>query len=62
MKETLLAPITLIIRQALHTGIFPEKLKIAKVIPIYKKDDETIFSNYRPISKTELLRNQRTTA
>ena len=50
MKETLLAPITLIIRQVLHTGIFPDKLKIAKVIPIYKKDDETIFSNYRPIS------------
>ena len=41
---------TLIIRQVIHTGIFPEQLKIAKVIPIYKKDDDTIFSNYRPIS------------
>ena len=50
LKETLLAPITLIIRQVIHTGIFPEQLKIAKVIPIYKKDDDTIFSNYRPIS------------
>ena len=50
MKETLLEPITLIIRQVLHTGICPDKLKIAKVIPVYKKDDETIFSNYRPIS------------
>ena len=28
----------------------PEQLKIAKVIPIYKKDNAEIFSNYRPVS------------
>ena len=27
-----------------------EKLKVAKVIPIYKKDDSALFSNYRPVS------------
>ena len=41
---------TLIINQSLTTGIFPERLKIAKVIPIYKKDDVKMFENYRPIS------------
>ncbi len=34
----------------LHTGVFPDLLNIARVTPIYKKDDETNFSNYQPIS------------
>ena len=29
--------ITLIVNRSLNTGIFPDKLKYAKVIPIYKK-------------------------
>ena len=28
----------------------PEQLKLAMVIPIYKKEDPEIFSNYRPVS------------
>ena len=42
--------ITLIINQILSSGIFPGKLKTAKVIPIYKKNDKTLLKNYRPIS------------
>ena len=49
-QTVLIKPLTLIINQRLKTGIFPERLKIAKVIPIYKKDDESLFTNYRPIS------------
>ena len=39
-----------IINDSFQNGIFPEKLKIAKVIPIFKKGDASKNSNYRPIS------------
>ena len=35
---------------SLQEGIFPENLKIAKVFPIYKKDEEFLLTNYRPMS------------
>ena len=50
IKLNLVKPITLIVNQMLTTGIFPDKLKIAKVIPLFKKGDKSIFSYYRPIS------------
>ena len=34
----------------LNTGIFPEKLKNAKIKPIFKKGGNTCFTKYRPIS------------
>ena len=42
--------LTMIINQSLCTGIFPNKLKIAKVLPLFKKSDSHLFDNYRPIS------------
>ena len=42
--------ITLIVNQCLTTGIFPNKLKIAKVVPVFKKGDKDLLNNYRPIS------------
>lgn len=43
-------PVTHIINLTFKTGIFPDKLKIAKVIPVHKKGDKTDVNNYRPIS------------
>ena len=34
----------------LSTGIFPDKLKIAKVSPIFKNGEKDRLTNYRPIS------------
>ena len=42
--------VTLIINQTLSTSIFADSLKVAKVIPLYKKGDKALFDNYRPIS------------
>ena len=50
IKDVIIEPLTIIINQMLNTGIFPEKLKISKVVPLYKKDNKKTFSNYRPIS------------
>ena len=48
--ETIVEPLTHIINHSLSKGIFPESLKVAKVVPLYKKGDEALCSNYRPIS------------
>ena len=50
IKLEICKPVTTILNQYLSTGIFPDKLKVAKVIPLLKKGDNTIFDNYRPIS------------
>ena len=39
-----------LINYSLSSGIFPEQLKYAKVIPIHKSDNTHVISNYRPIS------------
>ena len=36
--------------QSFQSGIFPDKLKIAKVISLFKKGNPETPSNYRPIS------------
>ena len=48
--EELKRPIFYIFDQSLKSGIFPDKLKIAKFFPIYKSGKTYVLSNYRPIS------------
>ena len=43
-------PLSKIFNASLTSGIVPDKLKIAKVIPIHKKGCKEDLSNYRPVS------------
>ena len=39
-----------VVNSSLDEGVFPQKLKEAKVVPIHKSGSKTQVSNYRPIS------------
>ena len=43
-------PLTYISNLSLQEGVFPDELKIANVIPLFKSDDPELFNNYRPVS------------
>ena len=42
--------LTHICNLSLSEGIFPDELKLANVIPIFKSGDHETFNNYRPVS------------
>jgi hypothetical protein len=48
--EFIVDPLMHLINISLETGVFLDKLKMAKIIPIFKADDPQLFKNYRPIS------------
>ena len=39
-----------LINQSLIEGVFPDELKLSKVIPVYKAGSSMELYNYRPIS------------
>ena len=43
-------PLTHIINLSLQSGIVPDQLKFARVIPLFKSGEDRLISNYRPIS------------
>jgi len=51
LSKNLLAPLlSNVINKSICDGVFPNNLKIAKVVPIFKSGDREIRPNYRPIS------------
>src|ERR1700733_1416209 len=48
--EPILAPLPALINCSLCTGVVPDCLKLAKVIPVFKTGDKKQIGNYRPIS------------
>ena len=48
--EAIAQPLATVFNISLANRLFPDKLKIAKIIPTYKSEDRLITNNYRPIS------------
>ena len=46
----LLKPLTIIINYSIENHTFPDEMKIAKVVPVFKKGAKDDVNNYRPIS------------
>ena len=48
-------PLTHCMNLSLMNGIVPDELKVARVIPLFKSGDISLFSNYRPVSVLPLF-------
>ena len=48
--DTYVEHITVLINNSFYHGIFPDELKLARVVPIFKSGDSSNINNYRPIS------------
>ena len=49
-SQHLAIPLSMLFNQSVNSGVFPQVLKQAIVIPIHKKGSKEELSNYRPIS------------
>ena len=50
-------PLTYIINKSIENSIFPNELKLARVVPIFKSGDPSRIYNYRPISVLSFFSN-----
>ena len=44
-----------ILNNCLDCGIFPNRLKLADISPIFKANDSTLKKNYRPVSVLNII-------
>jgi hypothetical protein len=57
LKETrfsICTPLSIIFNRSMQENIFPELWKESNVMPLFKKGDKNLVSNYRPISRTTM--------
>ena len=55
LSSDIAIPLSVIVNESFAKGVFPDKLKVAKVIALHKKESTDNPSNYRPISFCQFL-------
>jgi hypothetical protein len=50
VSRTISKPLSILFNRSLQEETFPDSWKMAHVIPLYKKNDKSMPSNYRPVS------------
>ena len=50
ISQDIAHPLVYLCNVSLQQGVFPEELKLANVLPLYKNDDPFMFNNYHPVS------------
>ena len=48
--HTIIRPLTYLCNLSISSCKFPQKLKLAKVVPVFKSECKLLLNNYRPIS------------
>ena len=51
----LAGPLSRLLNYCMREGHYPENFKVARVVPVFKAEDPTQFSNYRPVSVLPVL-------
>jgi len=49
IASAIIHPLVYIYNSSLANGMVPDRLKIGKVVPVFKKGDRSLPTNYRPI-------------
>ena len=55
VSSCIVLPLVYLCNLSLDQGIFPDELKVANIVPLYKADDPFMFNNYRPVSWLSVL-------
>ena len=50
LNTSILYPLQIIFNQSIYQGVFPDKMKLAEIILLYKGKEHNLVMNYRPIS------------
>ena len=54
-SDTICTPLAKLYSKSLSSGSLPKDWKITHIVPIFKKGNKQLASNYRPISLTSII-------